>query len=143
DSRRRTAGPATGDGAAPGRASPRRGGRQGPGPGSGIGVGPRVEHYPATGWHARANCGITRSRRRARHHLRRRLRAEPRGRRAPMSDDAALDGIGYAEALAELEGILTELEREAVDVDRLAERVQRAARLIRLCRSRIASAGLE
>ena len=38
------------------------------------------------------------------------------------------DGIGYAEALAELERILDELEGEAVDIDQLAERVRRAAR---------------
>ena len=49
----------------------------------------------------------------------------------------------YAEALAELESILAELERETVDVDHLAERVRRAAVLIRLCRSRIGSARLE
>jgi exodeoxyribonuclease VII small subunit len=56
----------------------------------------------------------------------------------------APDGeLGYAEALAELEGILAELERESVDVDHLVERVQRAAVLIRLCRGRIASARLE
>ena len=54
-----------------------------------------------------------------------------------------LDGLGYAEALAELEAILAGLEREAVDVDHLAERVQRAAALIRLCRSRLASARIE
>jgi exodeoxyribonuclease VII small subunit len=51
--------------------------------------------------------------------------------------------LGYAEAVAELEGILAELERESVDVDHLVERVQRAAVLIRLCRGRIASARLE
>jgi exodeoxyribonuclease VII small subunit len=60
---------------------------------------------------------------------------------APGDDD--LDSLGYAEALAELEAILAGLEREAVDVDHLAERVQRAAALIRLCRSRVASARLE
>ncbi len=54
-----------------------------------------------------------------------------------------LDRLGYAQALAELETILAGLEREAVDVDHLAERVQRAAALIRLCRGRIASARLE
>ena len=54
-----------------------------------------------------------------------------------------LDALGYAEALAELEAILAGLEREAVDVDHLAERVQRAAALIRLCRSRLASARIE
>jgi exodeoxyribonuclease VII small subunit len=56
----------------------------------------------------------------------------------------APDGeLGYAEALAELERILAELERESVDVDHLVERVQRAAVLIRLCRGRIATARLE
>jgi len=48
--------------------------------------------------------------------------------------------IGYAEALAELEGILSELERADVDVDVLAARVQRASELIRLCRDRIGNA---
>jgi exodeoxyribonuclease VII small subunit len=57
--------------------------------------------------------------------------------------DDALDTIGYAEALNELERILAELEREAVDVDHLVDRVQRAAALIRLCRGRIASARIE
>ena len=51
--------------------------------------------------------------------------------------------LGYTEALAELEAILAELERESVDVDHLVERVQRAAVLIRLCRGRIATARLE
>lgn len=44
---------------------------------------------------------------------------------------------GYAEALAELEAILDELERSDVDVDRLASQVQRAARLVSFCRERI------
>ena len=48
--------------------------------------------------------------------------------------------MGYADALAELEGIVRELEGEAVDVDHLAERVRRAAELITTCRSRIAAA---
>ncbi len=50
--------------------------------------------------------------------------------------------LGYAEAMAELEAILRELEGEAVDVDRLAECVQRASVLIRLCRERIGNARL-
>jgi exodeoxyribonuclease VII small subunit len=48
--------------------------------------------------------------------------------------------IGYAEALAELDGILRELEGSDVDVDRLAERVARASDLIALCRGRIDAA---
>ena len=53
------------------------------------------------------------------------------------------DKLGYAEALAELEGILHELERDNVDVDRLASQVQRAAELIRLCRERIGNARMQ
>jgi len=51
--------------------------------------------------------------------------------------------IGYAEALKELETILTELERTDVDVDVLASRVERASELIRLCRDRIGNAKLQ
>jgi exodeoxyribonuclease VII small subunit len=50
--------------------------------------------------------------------------------------------IGYADALGELDSILRELEGADVDVDRLAERVARAADLISLCRDRIGSARL-
>jgi exodeoxyribonuclease VII small subunit len=53
------------------------------------------------------------------------------------------NAIGYAEAVAELEQILNELERNDVDIDVLGPRVQRAAALIRLCRDRIASARLD
>jgi exodeoxyribonuclease VII small subunit len=50
--------------------------------------------------------------------------------------------IGYAEALAELEEILGELEGDEVDVDTLAQHVQRASTLIEMCRERIGSARL-
>ena len=50
---------------------------------------------------------------------------------------------GYAEALAELEQILDRLERSDVDVDVLAEQVQRAAALITFCRDRIGAARLQ
>ena len=49
----------------------------------------------------------------------------------------------YAAAIGELEAILVELEDDALDVDRLAERVARAAELIRLCRTRITGTRLE
>ncbi|HEY5886784.1 MAG TPA: exodeoxyribonuclease VII small subunit [Acidimicrobiales bacterium] len=49
---------------------------------------------------------------------------------------------GYAEALAELEAILDELDDDRLDVDALAERVQRAAHLVALCRERVAGARL-
>ena len=50
---------------------------------------------------------------------------------------------GYAEAVAELEEILDELEADDVDVDRLAEQVKRAADLIESCRARLAAARVE
>jgi exodeoxyribonuclease VII small subunit len=50
---------------------------------------------------------------------------------------------GYAEALAELEDILTRLERSDVDVDVLAAQVQRAAALIGFCRDRIGNARVQ
>ncbi len=56
---------------------------------------------------------------------------------------SAAETIDYATAVTELEGILAELERDNVDVDHLAERVQRAATLIALCRSRISAAQVQ
>ena len=50
--------------------------------------------------------------------------------------------VGYAEALAELESILAELDDDQLDVDALAERVERAAHLLQLCRERVAGARL-
>lgn len=47
--------------------------------------------------------------------------------------------IGFEEAMRELEGILADLQRDDVDVDTLAERVDRAARLIEVCRRRISA----
>jgi exodeoxyribonuclease VII small subunit len=49
---------------------------------------------------------------------------------------------GYADALAELDAILRELESSDVDVDHLADRVARAATLISLCREKISAAQL-
>lgn len=53
------------------------------------------------------------------------------------------DDLGYADAVAELDQILRELEGSDVDVDRLAERVARASELITLCRERITNAQVE
>ena len=49
----------------------------------------------------------------------------------------------YAAARDELDAILHELEGTDVDVDRLADRVTRAAELITICRDRIGSARLQ
>jgi len=61
-----------------------------------------------------------------------------------MSDTAeTADEPGYAAALAELETIVAELEGEAVDVDHLSARVQRAAELLAVLRRRIATARMD
>jgi exodeoxyribonuclease VII small subunit len=59
-----------------------------------------------------------------------------------VTDQPDADPIGYADALDELDTILRELEGSDVDVDRLADRVARAADLIALCRDRIGNARL-
>ncbi|GIU84501.1 MAG: hypothetical protein KatS3mg008_1276 [Acidimicrobiales bacterium] len=51
--------------------------------------------------------------------------------------------IPYAEALRELEEIVSRIERDNLDVDRLVEDVRRAAELIRVCRRRLDQATVE
>ena len=59
-------------------------------------------------------------------------------------DDDGPDGeLGYAAARAELDQILAELSVDDLDVDVLAERVQRASTLIEICRGRIANARIQ
>ena len=62
-----------------------------------------------------------------------------------MKDDQPTDDepIGYADAMAELEQILRDLEGDDLDVDMLAFRVERAALLIGLCRERIGAARVQ
>ena len=48
--------------------------------------------------------------------------------------------IGYADAMAELDAILAELDDDGIDIDVLSARVERAAELISVCRSRISAA---
>jgi exodeoxyribonuclease VII small subunit len=60
-----------------------------------------------------------------------------------MTEALEPDSLSYARAVDELETILDELEDDNLDVDRLAERVGRAATLIRLCRERISHTRLE
>lgn len=56
---------------------------------------------------------------------------------ADPNDAATADGPGFDDALAELEGIVAELESDRLEVDQLAARVERAAELVRTCRARI------
>lgn len=66
-----------------------------------------------------------------------------------MADDATStaepgpEPTGYAEAMAELEAILAEIEDDAVDVDVLTRKVARAAQLVRWCRGRIDGARVD
>lgn len=53
-----------------------------------------------------------------------------------------IDEPSYADALAELESILDDLDDDRLDVDALAEKVERAAELVHLCRQRVAGARL-
>ena len=50
---------------------------------------------------------------------------------------------GYAAAMAELEDLLADLEDDALDIDLLATKVERASELIRFCRSRINAARVQ
>lgn len=62
----------------------------------------------------------------------------------PDDKDDGPDGeIGYAAARAELDQILAELSGDDLDVDMLAERVERASTLIEICRGRIANARIQ
>ncbi|HMU79221.1 MAG TPA: exodeoxyribonuclease VII small subunit [Microthrixaceae bacterium] len=45
--------------------------------------------------------------------------------------------LGFAGAMAELDAIVAELESDALDVDVLADRVERAGALVAWCRDRI------
>lgn len=51
--------------------------------------------------------------------------------------DPDAPATSYAEATAEIDAILTDLERDDLDVDLLATKVRRAAELLAWCRSRI------
>lgn len=60
---------------------------------------------------------------------------------ATGSDAAADDdGPSFGDAMEELDRLVAELESDALDVDQLARRVERAAELVTLCRERIEAA---
>jgi len=50
---------------------------------------------------------------------------------------------GYEDAIKEIESIIEEIEGETVDVDVLAEKVKRAAFLIKLCKERLKKTDVE
>lgn len=48
--------------------------------------------------------------------------------------------LSYAQAAKELESILKDLENDNLDVDEIANKVQRATELIEICRSKVTAA---
>lgn len=62
---------------------------------------------------------------------------------APADPPPPADTLGYAEAMAELEAILRDLEDGEVDIDHLAGQVRRASELVRHCRGRLVDARIE
>ncbi len=49
----------------------------------------------------------------------------------------------YTDAIAELEQIVSEIEREDISVDELAEKVKRASLLISICRDKLTNTEAE
>jgi exodeoxyribonuclease VII small subunit len=47
------------------------------------------------------------------------------------------DAPDYKDAIGEIESIVEEIETESVDVDVLAEKVKRAAYLIKMCKAKL------
>lgn len=45
--------------------------------------------------------------------------------------------LSFSEAVTEVEGILADLEADAVDIDTLGEEVKRAVELIQVCREKL------
>lgn len=57
-----------------------------------------------------------------------------------MSDKKKKPGeASYADASAEIEAILAEIESGEIDLDVLTDKVERAAQLLALCRARLAA----
>lgn len=54
-----------------------------------------------------------------------------------------LSELSFTEAMASLEEILERIEGEETDIDTLAEELQRAAKLLDLCRGKIRKAEIE
>lgn len=51
--------------------------------------------------------------------------------------------LTFGQSLEEIESIVERIESEDVDIDQLAEELQRAAELLEVCRSKIRKAELE
>lgn len=56
---------------------------------------------------------------------------------ASAPNDPTADQIRYGEAMTELESLLDEIDGDDVDLDQLAIKVERASKLIAVCRDKI------
>jgi exodeoxyribonuclease VII small subunit len=53
------------------------------------------------------------------------------------TDELDSDNINYGDAIEELESLLDEIDSDEVDLDELAIKVERASKLLTVCRDRI------
>ena len=53
------------------------------------------------------------------------------------------DTLTFSQAIQELEAILQRVDSDSIDIDRLADELQRASELLELCRSKIKKAEVE
>ncbi len=51
--------------------------------------------------------------------------------------------FSYKEAISEIEDIISKLENEEIDLDKLAEKVKRASELIRMCKENLKNTELD
>ncbi len=56
---------------------------------------------------------------------------------------SATETIRFGEAIEELESILRRVEAEEIDIDELAEELEKATELLEVCRSKIRKAEVE
>ena len=61
----------------------------------------------------------------------------------PDQETERTEELSFSESLEEIEAIVERIEAEDVDIDRLAEELQRAAGLLDVCRTKIRKAELE
>ncbi len=59
------------------------------------------------------------------------------------SKKKAVEELRFGEAIEQLEGILSQVEAEEVDIDELADQLKVAAGLLELCRGKIRRAEVE
>jgi len=59
------------------------------------------------------------------------------------SKKKAVEELRFGEAIEQLEGILSQVEAEEVDIDELADQLKVAAELLELCRGKIRRAEVE